>query len=122
AYPALTFVVVRFGEHVGIGNTLQEALDLVFRGDAGAETGELPVTPGQTPEPGQTPAPGGTPDPGLDPTGVVDEAAAVAALERAETAFTDAEAALRDGDLATYQAKTNEAKAALEEAIRAMGR
>ncbi|MBB1502163.1 UPF0182 family protein [Propioniciclava sp. MC1683] len=124
AYPALTFVVVRFGEHVGIGNTLQEALDLVFRGDAGAETGELPVGSGATPPPttGETPAPTETPAPGQAPTGVVDEAAAVAAMQRAETAFTDAEAALRAGNLAEYQAKTNEAKAALEEAIRAMGR
>ncbi len=128
AYPALTFVVVRFGEHVGIGNTLQEALDLVFRGEAGAETGELPV-PGQTPPAtGGTPAPttppaaGETPAPGQAPTGVVDEAAAVAALQRAETAFTAAEAALQAGNLGEYQAKTNEAKAALEEAIRAMGR
>ena len=124
AYPALTFVVVRFGEHVGIGNTLQEALDLVFRGDAGAETGELPVGSDATPPPttGETPAPTETPAPGQAPTGVVDEAAAVAAMQRAETAFTDAEAALRAGNLAEYQAKTNEAKAALEEAIRAMGR
>lgn len=129
AYPALTFVVVRFGEHVGIGNTLQEALDLVFRGDAGAETGELPVTgttppptSTETPAPGSTPTPGESPAPGGAPTGVLDEAAAVAAMERAETAFTEAEAALRAGDLAGYQAKTNEAKTALEEAIRAMGR
>ncbi len=62
AYPALTFVVVRFGEHVGIGNTLQEALDQVFRGEAGAETGELPVNEGSggetTPDPPETPTPG----------------------------------------------------------------
>ena len=43
-YPALRFVAARFGEHVGIGNTLQEALDQVFSGDAGAETGEDPTT------------------------------------------------------------------------------
>jgi len=127
AYPALTFVVVRFGEHVGIGNTLQEALDRVFRGDAGADTGELPVTgqppaTGGTPSTGGAPTPGETPAPGQTPTGVVDEAAAVSALQRAETAFNDAEAALRSGDLAAYQAKTKEAKTAMEEAIRAMGR
>ncbi len=51
-YPALRFVVVRFGEHVGIGNTLQEALDQVFVGDAGAETGEDPdQTPTEPTEP-----------------------------------------------------------------------
>ncbi|MDN5571401.1 MAG: UPF0182 family protein [Propionibacteriaceae bacterium] len=125
AYPALTFVVVRFGEHVGIGSTLQEALDAVFGGDAGADTGELPVpgsaggtvvegdTPVDTTTPGTTPA---------APTGTVNEAAAVEALQRAETAFTEADAALRDGDLATYQRRTEDAKAALEEALRSMGR
>ncbi|MFP5416383.1 MAG: UPF0182 family protein [Actinomycetes bacterium] len=118
AYPALTFVVVRFGEHIGIGNTLQEALDLVFVGDAGAETGELP---NGAPSPGQTPAPGQTPTPD-QPAGPIDEAAARAALQRAEQAFTAADAALAAGDLGVYQQRTNEAKEALAEAIRAMGR
>ena len=118
AYPALTFVVVRFGEHVGIGNTLQEALDKVFAGDAGADTGELPGGQGTTPSPG-TPAP--TP-PAPGPGGPVDEAAAVASMQKAEQAFTAAEAALRNGDLAAYQAKTNEAKAALADALKQMGR
>ena len=31
SYPALRFVVVRFGESVGIGDTLQQALDQVFQ-------------------------------------------------------------------------------------------
>ena len=120
SYPALTFVVVRFGEHVGIGTTLQEALDQVFQGDAGASTGE--TEPGVTP-----PAPGGTPTASPPttpsaPTGQVNEPAVVAALQKAQDAFTAAEAALRSGDLATYQAKTNEAKAALAEALKGMGR
>ena len=111
SYPALTFVVVRFGSSVGIGTTLQEALDQVFAGDAGAETGEGVTTPAPTPG-GETPA----------PSGQVDEATTVAALQRAQAAFDAAEAALRNGDLATYQAKTNEAKVALAEAVKAMGR
>ena len=117
AYPALTFVVVRFGEHIGIGSTLQEALDEVFAGDAGADTGELPATnPG-----GSTPTPTPTPSPSV-PSGTVNEAATVAALQRAQQAFTDADSALRNGDLATYQSKTNEAKQALADALRQMGR
>ena len=31
SYPALRFVVVRFGQSVGIGDTLQQALDQVFQ-------------------------------------------------------------------------------------------
>lgn len=122
AYPALTFVVVRFGEHIGIGSTLQAALDKVFAGDAGADTGELPGGPSPTPSP--APGAGGAPQPapGPAPTGKVDQAATAAALKKAEAAFTAADAALRSGDLAAYQAKTNEAKAALAEALKAMGR
>ncbi|MEA5117420.1 MAG: UPF0182 family protein, partial [Propionicimonas sp.] len=45
SYPVLTYVIVRFGQSVGIGATLQEALDETFKGDAGAETGENPVDP-----------------------------------------------------------------------------
>ena len=38
SYPALRFVVVRFGQEVGIGDTLQQALDQVFEGDSGVPT------------------------------------------------------------------------------------
>ena len=62
------------------------------------------------------------PTPTPTPTGTVDEAATVTSLQRAQQAFTDADAALRNGDLATYQAKTNEAKQALADALRQMGR
>ena len=89
----------------------------MFAGDAGADTGELPATnPG-----GSTPTPTPTPSPSV-PSGTVNEAATVAALQRAQQAFTDADSALRNGDLATYQSKTNEAKQALADALRQMGR
>ena len=117
SYPALAFVVVRFGAHVGIGNTLQQALDEVFAGSAGADTGEKPTgTPSPTPSgtASPTPAPSGTAQP--------NNPAAAAQLEKAQQAFVAADAALRKGDLATYQAKVNEAKAALAEALRLMGR
>ncbi len=120
SYPALRFVVVRFGEHVGIGATLQEALDSVFAGDAGAETGEEPQ-PSTTPTPGSTPTaqPTGTPTakPGASASPEV-----VALLEKAQAAFVAADAALKRGDLAEYQKKTNEAKEALAAAMKLMGR
>src|SRR5699024_11272619 len=40
AYPALRMVLVAFGEEVGHGDNLQEALDMIFDGDAGVEAAE----------------------------------------------------------------------------------
>ncbi|HEY5822632.1 MAG TPA: UPF0182 family protein [Propionibacteriaceae bacterium] len=102
SYPALRFVVVRFGQSVGIGDTLTDALDQVFKGNAGV---------GSDPDPNE----GGTP-------GEVDNPAAVKALSEAETAFADAQKALTAGDLGAYQTKTKEAEAAVQRASRALGR
>ncbi len=122
SYPALAFVVVRFGSHVGIGTTLQQALDEVFAGNAGADTGEQPTgTNSQSPSPNPSGSP--SPSPSASPTGTATaNPAAVAQLEKSQAAFQAADAALRKGDLATYQAKVNEAKAALAEALKLMGR
>lgn len=107
AYPALRFVVVRFGEHVGIGETLQQALDRVFQGDAGAETGEdLP------PETPIDPV-----DPGSDLLG---NELARQHMEEAVRLKDEAEVALRDGDLGTYQLRNDEAMQRLEQALEAL--
>ncbi|ETJ05068.1 MAG: hypothetical protein Q605_AUC00557G0001, partial [Actinomyces urogenitalis DORA_12] len=39
-YPLLRKVLVSFGDKVGFADTLSEALDQVFGGDSGAQTGE----------------------------------------------------------------------------------
>jgi uncharacterized membrane protein (UPF0182 family) len=104
SYPALRFVMVRFGQQVGIGDTLKEALDQVFQGNAGVSTGEEPTTPTPT-----------------KPTGSADERAATTALNQAKAAYAAANAALTKGDLATYQAKVKEAQAAVDRAITALG-
>ena len=119
SYPALAFVVVRFGSHVGIGSTLQQALDEVFAGSAGAETGEQPSG---TTSPSPSPSPSGSESPTPSGTPSANTPAAVAQLNRAQEAFEAADAALRKGDLATYQAKVNEAQAALAQALKLMGR
>ena len=108
-YMVLRFVVVRFGEHIGIGSTLQEALDSVFKGDAGASTGEQGTEPATT-----------NPDrPSKQPTTAAEKrAAAQQLLAQAESAFTAADAALRKGDLATYQKQLELAKARVEAATR----
>jgi hypothetical protein len=105
AYPALQFVMVRFGQKVGIGDTLKEALDMVFPGDAGVETGETPVEPDPTPG-----------------TGTGSNAAATAALAQAKAAYAAANTALQKGDLATYQAQIKRAEAAVNRAITALDR
>jgi len=110
-YPALMFVAARFGEHVGIGNTLQEALDKVFSGDAGANTGEDPTQPTQPTQPTTPPT---------EPT-TADRQAAVAAMQKADAAFAAADEALRKGDLAGYQTQIAAAKAAVTEALAKMG-
>jgi uncharacterized membrane protein (UPF0182 family) len=136
AYPVLTAVVVRFGEHVGIGETLQEALDAVFEGDAGAETGEEPTTtdpmdPGSTLEPSETPV--ATPTESAAPTETAapvelpsdlpadPQQAASVLLQEAQDAFVAADAALTNGDLATYQAEIEKARQYLEQAQAQLG-
>ncbi|MCQ6289348.1 hypothetical protein NPM19_32980, partial [Bacillus cereus] len=43
-YPLLQMVLVSFGDKIGFAPTLDEALDLVFGGDSGADAGDATVT------------------------------------------------------------------------------
>lgn len=105
AYPALSFVIVRFGQDVGIGETLDAALDEVFGGDSGADTGEEPDQAGtDDPEDQEEPK-----SPDLSPD-------AAEALAEADQAFRAADEALRKGDLAEYQKQVEEARKAIERA------
>lgn len=131
SYPVLRFVAARFGDQVGIGETLQEALDKVFAGDAGANTGEQPTTDPTTPPttpPTTGPTTGPTATPSTQPTttptagGPVDQAGARDAMQRADTAFQAAETALKSGDLAEYQRQVDLAKKAVEEALIKLGK
>lgn len=99
-YPALQFVAVRFGEHVGIGETLQEALDSVFGGDSGAQTEEDPAK-----EPPTT-----TPPSGVD-------AQISKLLGEADASFAAADASLKAGDLAGYQKHIADARAKVAQAL-----
>ena len=131
-YPALRFIVVRFGEKVGIGDTLQAALDQVFQGDAGAQTGER--VEGKSPESdkpddGKGKKPEGSavettpPTPSATPSGKPSqpstaEARARAKLDEAQVLFEDAQKALKEGSLADYQKKNDQAKAKVDEALK----
>jgi hypothetical protein len=98
AIPELRRVIVVNGDAIGIGNTLSQALT-----DALGE----PITP-----------PDGEPPP--PPTGTVDEQVQ-ALLQEAAQHFTLADAALREGDLATYQSEIELAQAAIEQAQALLG-
>lgn len=104
SYPALRFVLVRFGQQVGIGDTLKLALDQVFKGNSGAITGETPTTP-------------------TKPTGnqTANQRAASAALAEAKADFAAANKALSTGDLVTYAAKNKAGQAAVDRAVAALG-
>jgi uncharacterized membrane protein (UPF0182 family) len=91
SFPLLRLVFASFGGTVGVGSTLQEALDDVFQGNAGTQTGEE-VAPGDGGEDG---AGGGTSD-------LTQEEQLAQALSDAKQAYADAQAALREGDFAAY--------------------
>lgn len=97
SYPVMRFVVVRFGSKVGIGDTLQQALNSVF-GAGTPSTNEPPKTPTAT-------------------KGV---AAAQQYLAQATAAFQAADEALKKGDLAGYQAQLKIAQARTASAIAAL--
>ena len=102
-FPLLRLVIVSFGERIGVADTLQGALDQIFEGESGAETGEE-VPPGT----------GGTPEqPTTRPTPAAD---VQAALDDAIQAFTEADAALRAGDLAAYAEAVERANQAVARA------
>ncbi|HEX4976485.1 MAG TPA: UPF0182 family protein [Nocardioides sp.] len=101
-YPLLRFVLVSFGDDVGIGETLTEALDDV-----------LGITdPGESIDPGsQPPAEPGDGGEGQVPDNVR------SLLEQAESKFAEAQRALQEGDLAGYQTATEEAQELVQRAL-----
>ena len=131
SYPLLRFVAVSFGDQIAIGDTLQEALDSVFQGNAGATTGETPA-PGETTAPSTPSTPTESPTDSTAPpsstaptvpptTAATGQAAAQQDLADAQAAFAAAQQALTAGDLATYQAQMQIAQQKVAEAVQALG-
>jgi len=94
--PEFKRVVVSFDGKIEMRDSLSEALSAVF----GVSDGDGPDNGGETTEP---------------PTGTIEEQV-IELLSRADQAFQDAEAAMRNGDLVTWAQKIEEAQAAIEEA------
>ncbi|MCT1430399.1 UPF0182 family protein [Brachybacterium muris] len=146
-YPLLQMVLVSFGERIGFAPTLNEALDLVFGGDSGADAGDAAVTDpdgakgtadtetgeGEVETPGDAPADQPTDAPATDaPADPTTEAPAPAApgdgtpqerLDRAladmDQAVKDSEAAMAEGDWTAYGEAQDRVADALQRAIAA---
>jgi len=99
AIPELKRVLVGSGNRVGLGNTFAEALADAVGGAA----------------------PGPGPGPGPTPSGNVGQQISQL-IQRALDHFTKADAALKAGDLATYQSEIQQARALIEQADRLASR
>jgi uncharacterized protein len=96
SYPLLQKVLVAFGDQIAFQDTLDQALDVLFGGDSGAQAGDVEVEPGAEPT---TPPEGETPTTPQAPT---DEMQAL--LNQAAQAIKDKQAALAEGDWVAYGA------------------
>jgi len=95
AYPLLQKVLVSFGDKIGFDDTLKGALDQVFGGNSGTQTGGGGTTPGDT---------------------STDAASAIAS---AISAYREGLAALAKGDFAAYDRAQKRLKSALDSALAA---
>ncbi|MQA88041.1 MAG: UPF0182 family protein [Streptosporangiales bacterium] len=102
SYPILRRVLVSFGNRIGFGPTLEDSLGQVF-----GEAGVPPTAPEE--EGGQQPPPTG---------GQADEELQ-AALQDAQTAYSDGQEALRRGDWRAYGEAQEQLQDALERAQQA---
>jgi hypothetical protein len=135
SFPLLRRVLVAFGNEVGFGETLDDALDQIFEGESGVDIGEIeggqPPTPDEEvtpPDPDATPTPDATPESTPSPTPTPDDAAPEPgspaerlqqALADANEAIQDGEQALRDGDFAAYGEAQERLQDAIERALAA---
>ncbi|MFC3690434.1 UPF0182 family protein [Aquipuribacter hungaricus] len=132
SFPLLQRVLVAFGEDLGFGETLDEALDDLFDGDAGAQAPDAdsdatPDTGTGTPtdEPSAEPSTEPSAEPSDEPSapaggGAVSPVDPATAQQQLDTALTDARQAVQESqealaanDFAAY----GEAQARLSEAI-----
>ncbi len=104
AVPELKKVIVAFGDKIAIRDTLEDALVAVF----GAAPPTQEQGPGTTPATPTTPTPGGP---------VSEEARRL--LDEAARAFTEADAALRNGDPVEYARKVQEGRQLFDRARQA---
>ncbi|WP_187264989.1 UPF0182 family protein [Homoserinibacter sp. GY 40078] len=115
SYPLLRKVLVAFGDQVAFEDTLDQALDVLFGGDSGANAGdgdaENPDTGGDGGDGGD-----GTTDPGTG-GGTIDTSELQQALQDYQDALEDREAAYADNDLVAAAEADQRMQDAIERAI-----
>ncbi len=114
SYPELRYVLVRFGEDIGIGDNLQTAIRDAFRGsDSGADPGTTDPDPPPTDDPTASPTDDPTSEPPGDqtPQELLDRA-----VDQAIAAFDAAEAARTAGDFEEYARQLQLAEGHLRDA------
>jgi uncharacterized membrane protein (UPF0182 family) len=108
SYPLLQKILVAFGDQIAFEDTLDEALDELFGGDAGVDPAPTDPTPN-------------TESPSVDPgTGSGDNPALNAALERANKALQEKQAALAAGDWTAFGEADERLAKAIEDALAAL--
>ena len=110
SFPILRFVLVSYGDEIGIGTTLREAIANVL--------GVSATAPEPTPDPGPDPDPGTTPDPG--PTGSTDDQIR-ALLSQAEEKFAAADRAQGNGNSVGWARLTEQGRELITEAVKLAG-
>ena len=114
--PTLRKILVAFGDEVAFEDTLQDALDSLFGGDAGVETPDSDVAPTPSPtEPGDPDQPS---DP-TTPTVPADEFDRL--LAEASTAMQERQQALQSGDWTAYGEADAKLTAAIERLLELEG-
>ena len=104
-YPLLRKILVSFGDQIAFEDTLDQALDVLFGGDSGADAGD-----GEVPDAPDVPIDPGTGEPEAP---VTDNAALTEALSDYQTALAERLAAYAANDLVAAA----EADAAMQDAI-----
>ena len=110
SYPVLQFVAASFGDKVGFGQTLEDALRVALgleQGDAGTDGSDSSGDSGSSGDTGGDSGSGGS-------------KTTAQYLEDAAKAYDEAQTALKDGDLAGYQSKIRAMNAAVENAQKAL--
>ncbi|MEJ1087364.1 UPF0182 family protein [Microbacterium sp. Mu-80] len=115
--PNLRKVLVAFGDRVAFENTLTEALDVLFGGDAGATGGDEDVTPTDPDAPTEPTEPTEPTDPDEGSTPTPPSDAMAAAMEDARNALAAREAALKAGDLEQFAVEDKKLTRAIEQLL-----